>query len=102
MGASVVFLEGFCDFEMDFCGWVNSPPPESGTDWEWFSGESEGQMVPTRDHTTNSALGTQPYYLFFTKILLLKTKVILKSVGQRQSGNKVKYTYFSSLISLLQ
>ncbi|KAF7222228.1 MAM and LDL-receptor class A domain-containing protein 1-like [Nothobranchius furzeri] len=47
---------------MDFCGWVNSPPPESGVDWDWLSGESEGQMVPRRDHTTDSSLG---HFAFF-------------------------------------
>ncbi|XP_051809634.1 apical endosomal glycoprotein-like [Acanthochromis polyacanthus] len=29
---------GFCDFEMDFCGWVNNPPSEFGLDWDWLSG----------------------------------------------------------------
>ncbi|XP_076601190.1 MAM and LDL-receptor class A domain-containing protein 1 [Chaetodon auriga] len=29
---------GFCDFEMDYCGWVNNPPAESGVDWDWLSG----------------------------------------------------------------
>nr|XP_046265191.1 MAM and LDL-receptor class A domain-containing protein 1 isoform X2 [Scatophagus argus] len=48
---------GFCDFEMDFCGWVNNPPAESGVDWDWLSGESEGELIPERDHSTNSALG---------------------------------------------
>ncbi len=53
----LLFLPGFCDFEMDFCGWVNSPPVEYGLDWDWLSGESQGQFIPRRDHTTNSALG---------------------------------------------
>lgn len=69
-GVSVLSPKGFCDFEMDFCGWVNSPPLESGVDWDWLSGESDGFMVPRRDHTTNSALGTQLY--FFNKISQLK------------------------------
>ncbi|KAM9349890.1 apical endosomal glycoprotein [Symphorus nematophorus] len=29
---------GFCDFEMDFCGWVNNPPAESQVEWDWLSG----------------------------------------------------------------
>ena len=58
------FIGGFCDFEMDFCGWVNSRPPQSGVDWDWLSAENEGVFVPGRDHTTNSALGQQPYVYF--------------------------------------
>ncbi|XP_039670520.1 MAM and LDL-receptor class A domain-containing protein 1 [Perca fluviatilis] len=54
---------GFCDFEMDFCGWVNNPPAESGVDWDWLSGGSNGQLIPKRDHSTNSALG---HFAFFT------------------------------------
>uniref|UniRef100_G3PY20 MAM domain-containing protein n=2 Tax=Gasterosteus aculeatus aculeatus TaxID=481459 RepID=G3PY20_GASAC len=42
---------------MDFCGWVNSPAEGSHVDWDWLSGASEGQHVPNKDHTTNSALG---------------------------------------------
>ncbi|XP_034743360.1 MAM and LDL-receptor class A domain-containing protein 1 [Etheostoma cragini] len=56
-------LSGFCDFEMDFCGWVNNPPAESGVDWDWLSGDSQGQLIPKRDHSTNSALG---HFAFFT------------------------------------
>ncbi|KAM9718846.1 MAM and LDL-receptor class A domain-containing protein 1 [Menidia menidia] len=48
---------GFCDFEMDFCGWVNTRPAQNGVDWDWLSGESEGTFIPRRDHTTNTALG---------------------------------------------
>ncbi|XP_047444387.1 MAM and LDL-receptor class A domain-containing protein 2 isoform X2 [Mugil cephalus] len=48
---------GFCDFEMDFCGWVNNPSPESGLDWDWLSAESEGTFIPRKDHTINSPLG---------------------------------------------
>uniref|UniRef100_A0AAQ5YK66 MAM domain-containing protein n=1 Tax=Amphiprion ocellaris TaxID=80972 RepID=A0AAQ5YK66_AMPOC len=48
---------GFCDFEMDFCGWVNNPPSEFGVDWDWLSGVIGGQFVPRRDHTTDSSLG---------------------------------------------
>ncbi|KAK5602804.1 hypothetical protein CRENBAI_025076 [Crenichthys baileyi] len=48
---------GFCDFEMDFCGWVNSPAPESGVEWDWLSGTSDGRLIPKRDHSTNTALG---------------------------------------------
>ncbi|MED6241113.1 hypothetical protein ATANTOWER_028659 [Ataeniobius toweri] len=48
---------GFCDFEMDFCGWVNSPAPESGVEWDWLSGTSDGRFIPQRDHSTNTALG---------------------------------------------
>ncbi|XP_046883115.1 MAM and LDL-receptor class A domain-containing protein 1-like [Hypomesus transpacificus] len=47
--------QGFCDFEMDYCGWVNSPPAGSGVDWDWVSGG--GRFMPPVDHTTNSALG---------------------------------------------
>ncbi|TNM98369.1 hypothetical protein fugu_014615 [Takifugu bimaculatus] len=58
---------GVCDFEMDFCGWVNSYPvnPQSRVDWDWLSGESEGHHVPSRDHTTNTALG---HFAFFNPI----------------------------------
>ncbi|XP_044077011.1 MAM and LDL-receptor class A domain-containing protein 1 isoform X2 [Siniperca chuatsi] len=54
---------GFCDFEMDLCGWVNNPPAESGVDWDWLAGASEGVLIPQRDHSTNSALG---HFAFFT------------------------------------
>lgn len=47
---------GFCDFEIDFCGWVNNPPAESGVEWDWLSG-GMGHFIPQRDHTTGSALG---------------------------------------------
>ncbi|TWW73586.1 LDL-receptor class A domain-containing protein 2 Skeletal organic matrix MAM and [Takifugu flavidus] len=59
--------QGVCDFEMDFCGWVNSYPvkPQSRVDWDWLSGESEGHHVPSRDHTTNTALG---HFAFFNPI----------------------------------
>ena len=36
---------GYCDFEMDYCGWVNSPPANSTLEWDWISGE---------DHTTDT------------------------------------------------
>ncbi|KAM6919231.1 apical endosomal glycoprotein [Xenentodon cancila] len=53
---------GFCDFEMDFCGWDNNPPPELGVDWDWLSGNSNSFFVPRRDHTTGSAFG---HFAFF-------------------------------------
>uniref|UniRef100_A0A8C4IDF4 MAM domain-containing protein n=1 Tax=Dicentrarchus labrax TaxID=13489 RepID=A0A8C4IDF4_DICLA len=59
---------GFCDFEMDFCGWVNKPPAESGVDWDWLSGDSEVSfqvLIPKKDHSTNSALG---HFAFFTAL----------------------------------
>ncbi|XP_061694563.1 MAM and LDL-receptor class A domain-containing protein 2 isoform X2 [Syngnathoides biaculeatus] len=49
--------EGFCDFETDFCGWVNNPPAESGIDWDWLSGTEGGSFVPPMDHSTDSSLG---------------------------------------------
>ncbi|XP_069014100.1 apical endosomal glycoprotein [Embiotoca jacksoni] len=54
---------GFCDFEMDFCGWVNNPPPGSGVDWDWFSGDSEDYIGPSVDHSTESSLG---HFALFT------------------------------------
>ncbi|CAL9689267.1 unnamed protein product [Knipowitschia caucasica] len=54
--------EGFCDFEMDFCGWVNSPLAESGLEWDWLSGSSSGTHVPRRDHSLNSQFG---HFAFF-------------------------------------
>ncbi|XP_034038504.1 MAM and LDL-receptor class A domain-containing protein 1 [Thalassophryne amazonica] len=48
---------GFCDFEMDFCGWLNNPPADSAVDWDWLSGTSVVHLIPKRDHTTNSPLG---------------------------------------------
>lgn len=48
---------GFCDFEMDLCGWVSNPPAESGIDWDWLSSTSEGSFIPRKDHTTDSDLG---------------------------------------------
>ncbi|XP_019751859.1 MAM and LDL-receptor class A domain-containing protein 2 [Hippocampus comes] len=49
--------EGFCDFEMDLCGWVNNAPAESGVNWDWLSGSSQGHLVPNKDHTTMTSLG---------------------------------------------
>ncbi|KAI3374795.1 hypothetical protein L3Q82_021349, partial [Scortum barcoo] len=57
---------GFCDFEMDFCGWVNNRPAEFGVDWDWLSGDSEGQLIPSRDHTTNSVLGHFAFFMAST------------------------------------
>ncbi|XP_018531715.2 MAM and LDL-receptor class A domain-containing protein 1 [Lates calcarifer] len=54
--------KGFCDFEMDLCGWVNNPPAESGVDWDWLSGDSDGPLIPDRDHSTDSSLG---HFAFF-------------------------------------
>ncbi|XP_076003124.1 apical endosomal glycoprotein-like [Genypterus blacodes] len=51
---------GFCDFEMDYCGWVNSPPAETGVDWDLLSGTASGPLIPSTDHTTNSRLGGSP------------------------------------------
>lgn len=62
--APMLFPEGFCDFEMDLCGWVNNPPPESGVEWDWLSGESNGHLAPPRDHTTGSSLGKNIYIKF--------------------------------------
>lgn len=44
---------------MDFCGWVNNPPPEGGLEWDWLSGESDNSdwSFPHKDHTTNSESG---------------------------------------------
>lgn len=57
----LLFFAGLCDFEMDFCGWVNDPPPEDGVEWDWLSGESHYEIVeefiPSIDHTTKSELG---------------------------------------------
>lgn len=67
----VLFFAGFCDFEMDFCGWVNSPPAETGVDWDWLSGESGGNIfIPKKDHSTNSALGKSPTYTLSNGIIM--------------------------------
>ncbi|XP_061588557.1 MAM and LDL-receptor class A domain-containing protein 2 [Cololabis saira] len=71
--------EGFCDFEMDYCGWVNNPPPGgTGVDWEWLSGKSGGYFAPGRDHTTDSALGHFIYFGF--------RRIYEKKVAQLESG----------------
>lgn len=57
---SVFFFTGFCDFEMDFCGWVNNPSTGSGMDWDWLSGATSGTLDPPKDHSTGSALGKSP------------------------------------------
>ncbi|KAL2097653.1 hypothetical protein ACEWY4_006860 [Coilia grayii] len=50
--------EGFCDFEMDLCGWLNRPHDSTNLDWDWTSAAlAEGTFSPEVDHTTNSALG---------------------------------------------
>lgn len=77
--ASVLFLAGFCDFEMDFCGWVNNPKAESGVDWDWLSGGSEGSLIPKRDHSTNSALGKSPQTYVHTNIGIIMTVVFCNS-----------------------
>ncbi|XP_055359914.1 MAM and LDL-receptor class A domain-containing protein 2 isoform X2 [Betta splendens] len=56
---------GFCDFEMGFCDWVNSPPAESGVDWDWLSGDSKVDFVPRSDHTTGTSLG---HFAFFSRV----------------------------------
>ncbi|CAL8320128.1 unnamed protein product, partial [Arctogadus glacialis] len=40
--------EGYCDFEMDYCGWVNSPPANSSLDWDWLS--EEDHTIGTNGH----------------------------------------------------
>lgn len=57
---------------MDFCGWVNSPPvhSQSGVDWDWLSGDSQGQLVPVKDHSTNTALGSSQYLPITDPIVL--------------------------------
>ena len=67
--SSVFFLAGFCDFEMDMCGWVNSQPAGSGVDWDWRSGDSEGKFIPRRDHTTGSSLGKPPHTLTTSTVI---------------------------------
>ncbi|XP_041658947.1 MAM and LDL-receptor class A domain-containing protein 1 [Cheilinus undulatus] len=73
---------GFCDFEMDLCGWVNSPTAESGVDWDWLSGDSEipHAFIPRRDHTTNSAQGHFAYFSPFesekAEIALLESETM--------------------------
>lgn len=57
---SVLFIAGFCDFEMDFCGWVNNPPAESGVDWDWLTGTTGGNLNPDKDHSTDTDLGKSP------------------------------------------
>ncbi|KAM3603666.1 uncharacterized protein V6R79_000320 [Siganus canaliculatus] len=47
--------QGFCDFEMDFCGWVSNSPSEFKMDWNWIP--AGGYLVPSEDHTTNTDLG---------------------------------------------
>ncbi|XP_067219288.1 MAM and LDL-receptor class A domain-containing protein 1 isoform X1 [Chanodichthys erythropterus] len=53
---------GFCDFEMDMCGWVNTHVNSSSVDWSWTSGTSAGSFGPEVDHTTNTAMG---HYMAF-------------------------------------
>lgn len=56
--------KGFCDFEMDLCGWANSLPAESGLYWDWLFGDSEGNsLLPPRDHSFDSKFG---HFAFFT------------------------------------
>ncbi|CAL8367268.1 unnamed protein product [Boreogadus saida] len=40
--------QGYCDFEMDYCGWVNSPPANSSLDWDWLS--EEDHTIGTNGH----------------------------------------------------
>ncbi|KAG7228996.1 hypothetical protein INR49_013229 [Caranx melampygus] len=61
---------GFCDFEMDMCGWVNSPPTEYGVDWDWLSGSSKTNLKPGFDHSTGSALG---HFVFFKPTMRAET-----------------------------
>lgn len=62
----VLLSVGFCDFEMDMCGWVNSPPTEYGVDWDWLSGNSDASSKPAFDHSTGSSLGEAPHTLHTT------------------------------------
>ncbi|XP_028831425.1 MAM and LDL-receptor class A domain-containing protein 1-like [Denticeps clupeoides] len=54
--------EGFCDFEMDMCDWLNRPYGPTAVAWDWTSASGQGKFVPDVDHTTNSALG---HYMVF-------------------------------------
>ncbi|XP_061652622.1 MAM and LDL-receptor class A domain-containing protein 2 isoform X2 [Phyllopteryx taeniolatus] len=67
--------EGFCDFEMDLCGWVNNPPAESGIDWDWLSrstGSPIDTFAPDMDHSTMSSLG---HFVFFRSLESDKVEV---------------------------
>lgn len=50
-------FSGFCDFEIDLCGWVNFHVNSSSVEWSWTSGTSASSFAPKVDHTTNTALG---------------------------------------------
>ncbi|XP_056333186.1 MAM and LDL-receptor class A domain-containing protein 1 isoform X2 [Danio aesculapii] len=68
--------QGYCDFEMDMCGWVNTRVNDSSDDWSWSSGTSASSNAPKVDHTTNTALG---HYMAFDKNLNGKTFAHLES-----------------------
>lgn len=81
--AFVLLPAGVCDFELDFCGWVNNPPAESGEDWDWLSGDSKGDFIPARDHSTGTSLGKFSHVYSFINCLY-------RSVGK---GTDAPYHY---------
>lgn len=58
-----LFSSGFCDFEMDMCGWLNTRVSVSSIDWSWTSGTSDTLFAPEVDHTTNTAIGKYQHLL---------------------------------------
>ena len=89
-----VCVLGFCDFEMDLCGWLNRPHHSSGEDWDWTSATASGMFSPDVDHTTNSALGRPLEADHETQwILIMKT-------GDTYRDQMVWFSLFTLLLLL--
>lgn len=61
MKQCILCFSGFCDFELDLCGWVNVNVNTTSVELSWTSGTSALSFAPGVDHTTNTALGEFMY-----------------------------------------
>ncbi|KAL1280451.1 hypothetical protein QQF64_015051 [Cirrhinus molitorella] len=82
---------GFCDFEMDMCGWLNTHVNTSSTDWSWTSGTSDRLFDPEVDHTTNTAMGH--YVAFETNARVDKMAHLESEVMEPESQGCLEFWY---------
>lgn len=83
---------GFCDFELDLCGWVNVHVNTTSVEWSWTSGISASSFAPEVDHTTNTALGH--YIAYFSTSRLEQVSHIQSELMQPKSEGCLEFWYY--------
>ncbi|XP_050961124.1 MAM and LDL-receptor class A domain-containing protein 2 isoform X2 [Labeo rohita] len=89
--------QGFCDFEMDMCGWLNTHVNTSSTDWIWTSATSTSLFAPEVDHTTNTAMGH--YMAFETNARVDKIAHLESEVMEPESQGCLEFWYYMNMWS---